>query len=103
MANPPEKPVQEIPMAKEKKTDKEVKVKKERKNSIAKALYALFDDRGVDKTSFEKAQKVAQSVKEDSAFNEQHFSWYKNQYRVLRGLKSPGRGKKGKGKESTEK
>jgi len=93
-------------MAKDKKADKEGKVKKEQKNSIAKALYALFDDRGVDKVSFEKAQKVAQSVKEDSAFNEQHFSWYKNQYRVQHGLKSPGRGKKskdkGKDKESTE-
>lgn len=60
-----------------------------RKISVAKAINELFDDRGVDEVSFEKAERVAKGVKSDTAFNATHFSWYKNQYRKAHGIKSP--------------
>lgn len=54
---------------------------KKTRPGIGTAIYALFDDKGVDSVSYGECEAVAKSVKPDTAFNKRHFSWYKNHYR----------------------
>lgn len=51
-----------------------------KQQGIGVAIYALFDENGVDNVSYEECEAVAKSVKPETAFNKGHFSWYKNKY-----------------------
>jgi len=53
-----------------------------RRGSITGELYALFDEKGVDRVPYEEAEQLAKSVKPDTKFNKGHFSWYKRDYRL---------------------
>lgn len=52
-----------------------------KRGSLTAAMYALFDEKGVDNVGLDEALKLALSVKSDSKFNKYHLAWYKNAYR----------------------
>lgn len=52
---------------------------------IGTAIYALFDEKGMDNVTCEECKELARQVKPDTAFNKNHYSWYKNQYRKEKG------------------
>jgi hypothetical protein len=51
-----------------------------KRGQLGKAIYNLFDNKGIDNVSYEECEKLALSIKPDSKFNANHFSWYKNHY-----------------------
>ena len=65
-----------------------------RGGGIKNAIYMLFDEKGVDNVTYDECEAAAKKAKPDSAFNKNHFSWYKNQYKKSRkysgGLRSSG-------------
>lgn len=67
---------------KRKKT-KKVPAKKTgyKRGSLRQAMFDLFRKKGVDEVTYEAAEKVAKKAKPDTAFNNQHFAWYKNQFK----------------------
>jgi hypothetical protein len=52
-----------------------------KRGQLGKAIYSLFDNKGIENVSYEECEKLALTVKPDSKFNTYHFSWYKNHYR----------------------
>jgi len=54
---------------------------KKTRPGIGAAIYALFDDKGINNVSYDECEAAAKSVKPDTAFNKGHFSWYKNHYK----------------------
>lgn len=54
---------------------------KSQRGQVDRTIYKLFDEKGVDKVSYEECEALAKQVKPDTAFNKNHFSWYKNHYR----------------------
>jgi len=67
-----------------------------RKGSILHAVYSLFDEKGVDNVTYKECEELAKKIKPDTAFNKNHFSWYKGDYRIKRGSKSSTSKKKAK-------
>jgi hypothetical protein len=70
--------------SKKKTAKKEVakkKVEKKKRVTIVQTVYDYFDQVGVDEADFEKTKKRVLKVKPDSAFNEQHMSYYRQKYR----------------------
>jgi len=67
-----------------------------RRGGIGKAIYDLFDEKGIENVTYEECEIIAKKIKPDTKFNTSHFSWYKNKYRnksnVLSDVKKP-RGK----------
>jgi hypothetical protein len=59
-----------------------------RKGSIIKAVYSLFDEKGVDHVTYKECEELAKQIKPDTAFNKNHFSWYKRDYRIKSDAKS---------------
>jgi len=55
-----------------------------RKGSIINAVYSRFDEKGVDNVTYKECEELAKQVKPDTAFNKNHFSWYKRDYRIKR-------------------
>jgi hypothetical protein len=55
-----------------------------RKQTIIQAMYALFDEKGVDEVTYAECETLARQVKPDTKFGKTHFSWYKNKYREVR-------------------
>ena len=55
--------------------------KKEKKMSITRAIYALFDEKGVDKVTQEEAREVALSIKPDSAWKKTHLYFHRKKYK----------------------
>ena len=47
---------------------------------IGRAIYALFDAKGVDNARYNECESLARSIKPNTKFNEGHFSWYKREY-----------------------
>ncbi len=68
-----------------KKTSPAVETKRlsrsDRKGTIINAIYGLFDEKGVDKVTYEECETLAKRIKPNTAFNQNHFSWYKRDYR----------------------
>jgi predicted transport protein len=54
--------------------------RRSRRGSIIHALYRLFDDKGVENVTYEECEALAKSIKPNTAFNKNHFSWYKRDY-----------------------
>ena len=52
-----------------------------RRGGIGKAIYTLFDEKGIDNVTYEECEIIAKKIKPDTKFNTNHFSWYKNKYR----------------------
>ena len=59
-----------------------------RKGSIIHAVYRLFDEKGVENVTYKECEQLAKIIKPDTAFNKNHFSWYKRDYRIKRGSKT---------------
>jgi predicted transport protein len=51
-----------------------------RRVSIINAVYCLFDEKGVDNVTYEECEALAKRIKPNTAFNKNHFSWYKRDY-----------------------
>ena len=73
-------------ISKKPKTSKVKKVKRYQRGSLIKAMYDYFDKVGVDDSKYEVAEKLAKSIKPDTAFNKYHFSWYRNDFKNRRDL-----------------
>ena len=54
-----------------------------KRGALRTALFTLFDKKGVDEVTYEQAEAAAKKAKPDTAFNAQHFAWYKNAYKNL--------------------
>lgn len=67
-------------------SSKRKKKPKKKRITITALMYAYFDKVGLEKIKYERAKRIAQQVKPDTKFNRQHFSWYRNQYRILRDI-----------------
>ena len=52
--------------------------------TIIDAIYSLFDEKGVDNVTYEECEVLAKQIKPNTAFNKNHFSWYKRDYREKR-------------------
>ena len=68
------------------KKTKKKKTKRYQRGSLIKAMYDYFDKVGVDDSKYEVAEKLAKSIKPDTAFNKYHFSWYRNDFKNRRDL-----------------
>jgi len=68
------------------KKTKKKKAKRYQRGSLIKAMYDYFDKVGVDDSKYEVAEKLAKSIKPDTAFNKYHFSWYRNDFKNRRDL-----------------
>ena len=71
-----------------------------RRRGIGKAIYELFDEKGIENVTYEKCETLAKKIKPDTKFNPNHFSWYKNEYRKK--SNAPPHVKKLRGKEYGE-
>ncbi|MHC4791977.1 MAG: hypothetical protein ACYS8Y_11170 [Planctomycetota bacterium] len=67
-----------------------------RKGTIINAVYSLFDEKGVDNVTYRECEELAKQIKPDTAFNKNHFSWYKRDYRTKRDSKTSASEKKAK-------
>ena len=67
--------------SKESKETKKSKKSGYKRGSLGKAIYAYFDDVGVDNAEYDVALKIAQKTLATTKFDKYHFSWYKNKYR----------------------
>jgi len=56
-------------------------VRSGRRGTIIDAIYGLFDEKGVDRVTYEECETLAKQIKPNTAFNKNHFSWYKRDYR----------------------
>jgi hypothetical protein len=61
-----------------------------KRGQLKKAVFELFDDKGVDTVSYNECEKLALSIKPDSKFNTSHFSWYKNNYQKTKAIQEQG-------------
>lgn len=61
---------------------------KKKRKGIKGAMYAMFDEKGVDGVSYDECESAARKIKPDTKFDRSHFSWYKKEY-----LKKEGDGK----------
>lgn len=52
-----------------------------RKGAVGNAVKEYIDKVGIDNIDFEAMKDVVLSVKADSKFNKNHFSWYRNDYK----------------------
>ncbi len=52
-----------------------------RRGGIGKAIYDLFDEKGIENVTYEECEALAKKIKPNTAFNKNHFSWYKRDYR----------------------
>ena len=71
-----------------------------RRGGIGKAIYGLFDEKGIENVTYEECETLAKKIKPDTKFNPSHFSWYKNKYRNKSNV--PPDTKKPRGKEYGE-
>ena len=71
-----------------------------RRRGIGKAIYDLFDEKGIENVTYEECETLAKKIKPDTKFNPNHFSWYKNEYRKK--SNAPPHVKRKKGKEYGE-
>ena len=71
-----------------------------RRGGIGKAIYDLFDEKGIENVTYEECEIIAKKIKPDTKFNTSHFSWYKNKYRNKSNV--PSDVKKPRGKEYGE-
>ena len=71
-----------------------------RRGTIIDAIYSLFDEKGIEKVSYEECETLAKQIKPNTAFNKNHFSWYKRDYREKRN--APPQVKESRGKEYGE-
>lgn len=71
-----------------------------RRGGIGKAIYDLFDEKGIENVTYEECKIIAKKIKPDTKFNPSHFSWYKNKYRKKSNV--PPDTKKPRGKEYGE-
>lgn len=71
-----------------------------KRGTIIDAIYGLFDEKGVDKVTYEECETLARQIKPNTAFNKNHFSWYKRDYRKR--TSTPPQAKKPIGKEYGE-
>lgn len=62
---------------------------RKRGRGIKNAIYALFDEKGADGVSYEEAEQLAKSIKANTKFNQNHFSWYKRDYGRKRKVNVP--------------
>ena len=46
------------------------------------SIYSLFDQKGVDNVSYDECLALAKNIKPGTAFNRNHFSWYKRDYGI---------------------
>lgn len=51
-----------------------------KRGSLRQAIFALFEEHGVENVSLKKAMAVAKKVKSDTPYNQAHHAWYKNQF-----------------------
>lgn len=51
-----------------------------KRGSLGNAIRELFDEKGVDKVTYEECEKLAKKIMPTTKFNKSHFSWYKNDY-----------------------
>jgi predicted transport protein len=79
-------------------TDKTRQVaRSSRRGTIIDAIYSLFDEKGVDNVTYEDCETLAKQIKPNTAFNKNHFSWYKRDYRGK--TNAPPQVKKPRGRE----
>lgn len=71
-----------------------------KRSGIGKAIYDLFDEKGIENVTYEECEIIAKKIKPDTKFNTSHFSWYKNKYRNKSNV--PSDVKKPRGKEYGE-
>ena len=68
-----------------KKKNKGEKLKKNptkyKRGDLGKAIFALFDEVGVDKVTYKETFEVAKKAKPDTTYERGYFSWHKNKYR----------------------
>ena len=62
-------------------TKKGAEKKGKKRVTIIQTVFDYFDKVGVDKAKFPAVEKRVLRVKPDSAFNEQHLSYYRQKYR----------------------
>lgn len=80
-------PAERKAKAKQISSKKSTKKEKKKHISIRSVLFAYFDQVGLKNIKYDRALKIAQKVKADTAFNASHFSWYRNQYRLKHDIK----------------
>ena len=68
-----------------------------RRGTIIGAIYRLFDEKGIDRVTYEECETLAKRIKPNTAFNKNHLSWYKRDYRKRKNV--PPQPKKTRGKE----
>jgi len=51
-----------------------------RRGTIINAIYGLFHKKGVNEVTYEECETLAKRIKPNTAFNKNHFSWYKRDY-----------------------
>lgn len=71
-----------------------------RRRGVGKAIYDLFNEKGIENVTYEECETLAKKIKPDTKFNPNHFSWYKNEYRKK--SNAPPHVKRTKGKEYGE-
>ena len=79
-----------------KATAKETPTKNKKSTSIRKAIIDLMTSKGVDNVTKEEADKLAHSIKKDTAWSETHFYYYR---KIVKKLTAPKETKKAKAKE----
>ncbi|KKM23316.1 hypothetical protein LCGC14_1616410 [marine sediment metagenome] len=64
------------------KTKGKLKTKKTKKKSkgLFASLCELFDDKGIDKVTYQEAKKCAKEAKPDSSLSRGHYKWYMKRY-----------------------
>lgn len=53
------------------------------RGSLGKAIYAYFDEVGVDNAIYEKSLEIAKKIMPNTKYNKGHYSWYRNKYREM--------------------
>lgn len=71
-----------------------------RRGGIGQSIYELFDEKGIENVTYEECEALAKKIKPNTAFNKNHFSWYKRDYRKK--SNAPSHVKRTRGKEYGE-